>query len=919
MKKFLLLVSLVLALDGIAQVELKLIFKGLVLDSNRNAVSGAGIYLIQDNATVGKANSDRVGSYVLSGSVYKKTKVVVQCSKPGYLTRNLSFDISDLTIPRKVLSLTLMLGENLTVQMIPVNPMLSFTVGANDVAEKYKWDDQQLECIPDLGFKQKYNDSLKQRVQTEEARLLLEKFKSKSRELEQVKNFQLALNYLDSAITTQSLFKLSDTTLATKKQRLNKSLSEQIIAQNKQKKMDSLFFIGDTLMAVFKWQEAEKVYQQISTIDAKSEKLKTKLAAVAKLKLEEENRKKDLDQWKKNREECTKLAAAKKYNEAKTALNKSNTLSLIPQVLKNSIPLTIDSLDLLIKEQNLDVEVKNTMDAAKKIKGDNNAMQKALEKITSLIGNYKEPQKQATSFADLDKIITDYVDAEIKSAYELQTNQDYDKAIKVYDETRQIIAFMHDIATKKTKLSDIGQKVEAAKNAKQADIQAFSSAILKVRNGMDSTTFDRKYGTKFQPTSSINTIKTLLASDPLKKKSTNTEVVSLTARFNKLISYFEDNKNSLVILSDKDSSKALKAATDLMAKAKAAEVGKLEISFLQLKIDSLETIIKSSKPTVSNPNSFGGRVLTVPTGAILLPLGTPNNPPMTLEYEARRAMLVRKAWDKLKLSIENRQIQEGQLHHEAMELQRTYLKNQNILMAVSAEKEGENSKQRELQGRNLVNETTSTLVQQKLDNLALTERLADQQDARRNRNDSISAHHEDQHTLAREGMRSFIDSVNVKTTQQNLKETELNRRLDSVQRAKVNTTENLKNKNDNEALEQSKRTQRAQENRLNFKENTTMPPNYLKDDKGVCFPWNTMTELVYIFEDPFGFEVGKLVRRVVVNAQGYGVVYEQTINEHGNSSYTLDGQLITEANWLHDSKGTPFFEPGGPITPLKCP
>ena len=87
-------------------------------------------------------------------------------------------------------------------------------------------------------------------------------------------------------------------------------------------------------MAVFKWQEAEKVYQQISTIDAKSEKLKTKLAAVAKLKLEEENRKKDLDQWKKNREECTKLAAAKEYNEAKTALNKSNTLSLIPQVLK---------------------------------------------------------------------------------------------------------------------------------------------------------------------------------------------------------------------------------------------------------------------------------------------------------------------------------------------------------------------------------------------------------------------------------------------------------------------------------------------------------------------------------------------------------------------------------------------------------
>lgn len=910
--------SFVLASLGWAQVEIKLIFKGSISDTSKSTLSGTSVYLLQENLTVASAISEKNGTFVLVGSVYKKAPLTVQFSKPGFLTRNVYYDVADLDLPRKVLSITVMLAENLKVQMFPVNPIFNFTVGANDYAEKFKWDEKQAECIPDLAYKTKYNDSLRNRVWQEEGRLKLEKFKTKSKELEQVQNYKLALDYLDTAITAQTNYKLVDTSLTRKKSLLQKAFSAQQLAQQKQKSIDSLFHIGDSLLALFKVDDAEKTYKLVLKFDPKSEKLQSKLKTIAAIKKEEDERKKELAACKKYRDDCTRLASGKKYKEAITAINKNKTLMRIPQSLRDAVAVTVDSLNLLIKEQNLDKEVKTALDAAKKIKGNNAAMKSALEKVTALIGNYESTTKQATTFSELDRTIKEYVDAEIKKGYDLQSKQDYDKAIQVYDQTKDILAFTHDAASKQTKVSDIDQKVEAAKKAKEQDLQNFNIAITKVKNALDSLTFDAKYGANYQPKVALGIVKTLLANSPLKQKLTTPEVSALKTRLTKLESYFNPNAKLLKNMAVKDSTKALQAANEFLTKAGVAEVGKLEMSFLKNKIDSIQAKMKIT-PAASSSNTVRGIILSPPPGAKLF-TGNPSVLQTSLSSSAdRQAQRVRNAWDKLIASVDDANYRAAVQHEEAVRANRNFVETQEAVRSQLSQAEAESAKKREIANRELVNETQTEIAERNLANQALTERMADIQDEQRNRHDSIMAHQLDNHNLAREATRDFVDSMNVLKTQKEVEAAEQNKALDQAQRKAVNDNQTAIYLANQAALEQTKRAQRAQEERMNFVKVETYTPNYLKNDSGQCFPWNAMTELVYTYEDAFGFEIGKVVRRVVVNAQGYGVVYEQTVNESGTSSFTLNGQPITENIWLHDSNGSPFLSEGGPIKPPNCP
>ncbi|MFM8963716.1 MAG: hypothetical protein ACKOGD_07740, partial [Sphingomonadales bacterium] len=80
-------------------------------------------------------------------------------------------------------------------------------------------------------------------------------------------------------------------------------------------------------------------------------------------------------------------------------------------------------------------------------------------------------------------------------------------------------------------------------------------------------------------------------------------------------------------------------------------------------------------------------------------------------------------------------------------------------------------------------------------------------------------------------------------------------------------------------------------------------PNYLRDENGVLFPSNSMTEKTYQIKNKEGYVTKVVIRRVVVDANGYGVVYEQTTDENGKTYFTRDGQVSTEYVWFNDSTG----------------
>ena len=92
------------------------------------------------------------------------------------------------------------------------------------------------------------------------------------------------------------------------------------------------------------------------------------------------------------------------------------------------------------------------------------------------------------------------------------------------------------------------------------------------------------------------------------------------------------------------------------------------------------------------------------------------------------------------------------------------------------------------------------------------------------------------------------------------------------------------------------------------KPNYPTQPNFLKDEDGILFPPNAVTERVFKSTNSKGFVTSVIVQRVVVDPNGLGVVYEKTTNENGSSFFSRNGASITEYIWFNESMGQNVIE-----------
>jgi hypothetical protein len=74
--KFPLLAVFLLGFLTLQGQEIKVVFSGVTVGNNAARISGAGIYFIQDQVTIATAKSDSKGSFVFSGSIYKKHRLL---------------------------------------------------------------------------------------------------------------------------------------------------------------------------------------------------------------------------------------------------------------------------------------------------------------------------------------------------------------------------------------------------------------------------------------------------------------------------------------------------------------------------------------------------------------------------------------------------------------------------------------------------------------------------------------------------------------------------------------------------------------------------------------------------------------------------------------------------------------------------
>jgi len=104
------LLFLILGFSSNAQ-QFKAILSGDTREENKRVIAGASIYLIQNQQTLGSSLSDEKGEYLLSASVSKKEPLVIQCSKPGFLTRKVVVDLKDLVLPKKTTEIVIRLSH----------------------------------------------------------------------------------------------------------------------------------------------------------------------------------------------------------------------------------------------------------------------------------------------------------------------------------------------------------------------------------------------------------------------------------------------------------------------------------------------------------------------------------------------------------------------------------------------------------------------------------------------------------------------------------------------------------------------------------------------------------------------------------------------------------------------------------------
>lgn len=884
---------------------------GNVIDyETRKPLLGTTLYLTELGITKGKIVSDASGAFLLTGRIGTDTAFVIQVSKPGYITKNVLVDLKKMKIAKSVSTIVLNLMDEFKVEMIPLKSNVSIPVSDKQFVEKFKWDQNTSTCIPDEKFKKIHIDTIINTYKRAEKQAILDGFKKKSAEFEAVKDYTRAIQYIDSAAKVG----LKDDAVGKKKNELVKLKEAQDKEVAKAQSIEKLLNQGDSLLALFLWKDAEVKYQAVLKIDVNSAKAKAKIAAIKSLKDAEEKRTKELATYKTNRESCTKSAELGKYSEALTAIKKCESLTTLPTVLKDQIPKTKDSLDRLLAEDYLKTSIKKEIDAISKTKStDLSKLKSNYERISSLIQNIKNPKTQSDLYQEFDKLIIQGIESQTSQALDMHSKKQYDKALASYEGIKPLIEFLTSKEFKVKKSKDIDDKINDVKKTKLQDEKDFAAAMLKAKNALDSASFSPNMPMKMDV--QLNKVSALLKAEPLKSKSTLPEVKEISDRLTKLNAYFKTNNPKIPKLNDKDPKVALKVADEMLALAGGAMVGSIELNFITSKRDDLNAKVN---PSVSNSvaNKGMGTVLTAPGKRVSDDINT-----MIGNVSAQHQQHENNARSQIQLLKNEAEIIKTNEANESLDRQRN---EQQIIQSKLTEatllsiEEGNQSKARMDEQK---------ILKQEGENAQLD--LSKEVDRTLKSNEKVVEANMTGLVLSQIKEDSLLNSshdFNAEIIKKNKLEMNSNEEANTkLTKDRANQEQKLiKNHNtilyqaDSANFKRLKSNQKLATANLNARPEPENEPNYLRDENGKCFPWNKVTEDRFQVEEKDGQVTSVIIRRVVVNAKGYGVVYQQTIGTDGQNAYTLNGRTINQSDWVQGSNGLGMVNPSATVETI-CP
>jgi len=487
------------------------------------------------------------------------------------------------------------------------------------------------------------------------------------------------------------------------------------------------------------------------------------------------------------------------------------------------------------------------------------------------------------------------VKKELKSASDLVTKGQFDQAIQGYKNTEVSVAkFSNQVLIDKYS-KEIIDGIQKVKDKKNSEDQAYKNQLDKAK----------EYFLKGRQFYTL--AKNTLNSDPMKSKTNEPEVIELKDKIAKMEAYYTNKDAAYKSIQQKKNDDAIERLTklnnaDVFTKKIAISAEKVQI---QKSLDSLKAIVQPSTPIITNKT-------TNPPALITNNINAPGElvngnkaqafVDMYATTEKRKATPLKDQQDK-KDAIEYDQYFNQTLIASRQEEE----KNRQLDFVNNVETIDRDVKSTNVQIQyTQENKILKTEVDMQKNNavaLATQEANFQKIDNWKDKADDYNRDVKNELDAQRESIIKDVDfnKDNSEMKSRFVKAVDTERQYESENR--VQNTQYSKYKQDSlSRVNQELRAYQIQK-KFDAKDIKGQSPNNLADENGVPFEKGKMTERVYKIKNAKDEVISVITRRVVVDKDGYGVVFEQVTNEAGTIYYTRNGSPVPDFVWFNESSG----------------
>ena len=485
----------------------------------------------------------------------------------------------------------------------------------------------------------------------------------------------------------------------------------------------------------------------------------------------------------------------------------------------------------------------------------------------------------------------------LKQAKSYSKEKNLKLSIEKYNEAESLSTKLSNSSSNQLYISSLKAEKSKLLEVKNSEDLVFNSQLIKANEYFAQG----QYG--------YAKAKLILRTDPMRGRINDPKVIELTDKINQMESYFSMKKTAYLLVKSKK--KNLEAITSLKITQEKAILNQTiipqnELAQLKKSIDSLENIINPMSALIPK------KIIPASTqdqGTILL---APGEIHTGKNSDAYKDIFINKE-KKDNAATYKMEINKNDLEYttnfiititasqgQDAQVQINEIKN-DIDSILSDEQK--NNEQRQYQMQKQIATLNQDINERNLSVIAQNELIATEIGEKKNQLDITQKKLNDENS---ERLEKQMDAIQINKDriliiEQERHETEEDRHAE--QQKMINKLDYAHYQKDSilkaEIDSRSTKIQKMKDYQKYYE--TT--PNYLKNEAGVLYEKNKMTEVIYKIKNLQGYVSSVVLRRIVVDTNGYGVVYEQTTNESGKNSFTRNGLPITETIWFNESTG----------------